>query len=101
MLFLVVFLFTGLASGQKKHYKKLYNMWYFGKRAGLNFNTNPPSPLFDGVINTLESSSSICDSNGNLLFYTDGDTIWNRNHQIMLNGTSSVNRINTAPSKAQ
>ena len=32
-------------------------------------------------------SSSISDTGGNLLFYTDGDTIWNQSHSIMANGT--------------
>ena len=27
------------------------------------------------------------DSNGNLLFYTDGATVWNKLHQVMANGT--------------
>jgi gliding motility-associated-like protein len=36
---------------------------------------------------TSEGSSSIADANGNLLFYTDGLTVWNRNHLVMTNGT--------------
>ncbi len=43
--------------------------------------------LTDGELNTIEGCSSISDYNGNLLFYTDGITIWNRNHQPMPNGT--------------
>jgi len=35
---------------------------------------------------TFESSSGICDKNGNLLFYTNGDTVYNRKHQPMKNG---------------
>ena len=30
---------------------------------------------------------SVSDSLGNLLFYSDGQTVWNRNHQTMPNGT--------------
>ncbi|MCF6295552.1 MAG: T9SS type B sorting domain-containing protein, partial [Flavobacteriaceae bacterium] len=30
--------------------------------------------------------STISDANGNLLFYSDGTTVWNRNHQVMPNG---------------
>ncbi|WP_164005544.1 T9SS type B sorting domain-containing protein [Psychroflexus aurantiacus] len=59
--------------------------WYFGRNAGITFNTNPPTALSDGQLNTLEGCSSISDSDGNLLMYTDGRTIWNRNHQIMPN----------------
>ncbi|MEP7254491.1 MAG: PKD domain-containing protein [Ferruginibacter sp.] len=62
------------------------NIWYFGEYAGLNFNTNPPTPLTDGQLNTYEGCASICDKNGQLLFYTDGRKVYNRNHQVMPNG---------------
>ena len=61
--------------------------WYFGHNAGLNFSTNPPIALFDGQIHNEEPAASISDPQGNLLFYTDGTTVWNRTHQTMLNGT--------------
>jgi gliding motility-associated-like protein len=61
------------------------NNWYFGQNAGITFNTTPPSVLLDGQLNTLEGCSSISSPNGDLLFYTDGRTIWTANHQIMPN----------------
>lgn len=61
------------------------NNWYFGGNAGITFITNPPSALTDGELNTSEGCSSISDPNGNLLMYTDGRTIWDRNHNIMPN----------------
>ena len=36
---------------------------------------------------TNGGSASISDNDGNLLFYTDGITVWNRNHEVMPNGT--------------
>lgn len=63
------------------------NIWYFGEQAGLSFNSGSPVPLLDGVINTIEGCASIADKNGKLLFYTDGITVWNNQHQIMSNGT--------------
>ena len=38
-------------------------------------------------INSGEGSSSISDSNGQLLFYTDGVTVWDKNNAVMQNGT--------------
>lgn len=70
--------------------QKEYNTWYFGDRAGLTFNTNQPTALTDGVMYTIESSSSICDEQGNLLFYTEGDTVWNKHHQYMKNEIGST-----------
>lgn len=66
--------------------QKEYSRWYFGNSAGINFNTTPPSVLTDGSMSALEGSSSICDENGNLLFYTDGDSVYNRLHNLMKNG---------------
>ena len=63
------------------------NNWYFGAQAGISFNGSPPIALADGVINTLEGCSAISDDTGQLLFYTDGVTVWNRQHRPMPNGT--------------
>ncbi|MES2681640.1 MAG: hypothetical protein V4635_17225, partial [Bacteroidota bacterium] len=60
--------------------------WYFGNQAGLDFMTNPPGILTNGVINTFEGCSGISDAAGNLLFYTDGITVWNSSHTMMSNG---------------
>lgn len=77
---LTVLLFTISLQAQE------HNIWYFGATAGLDFNSGIPTPLSDGQINTYEGTASIADSEGNLLFYTDGRIIWNQNHQIMENG---------------
>ncbi len=68
------------------------NIWYFGTKAGLNFNGGgAPTLLNNGAINSSgiegEGCSAISDGSGNLLFYTDGVTIYNRNHVAMTNGT--------------
>jgi gliding motility-associated-like protein len=60
--------------------------WYFGWNAGLDFNSGTPT-IINGQINTIEGEASISDSNGNLLFYTDGTKVWNKLHQVMPSGT--------------
>lgn len=62
------------------------NNWYFGRYAGLNFNTDPPTPLLDGELNTWEGCATISDKDGNLLMYTDGIKVWDRDHNQMPNG---------------
>ncbi|MBW2961374.1 T9SS type B sorting domain-containing protein [Mesonia aestuariivivens] len=75
------------------------NYWYFGVNAGVNFNTSPPTAITNGQLNTNEGCSSISDESGNLLFYTDGSTIWNRDHQIMSNANYfNGNGLNGDPS---
>lgn len=66
--------------------QKEANNWCFGINTGLSFNTSVPVS-FNSQINTSEGCSSISDHNGNLLFYTDGVTVFNRNHVAMPNGT--------------
>src|SRR4051812_2901458 len=61
--------------------------WYFGDNAGLNFSTTPPTVLTNGALVTSEGCASISGPSGNLLFYTDGSTVWNASHVPMANGT--------------
>lgn len=63
------------------------NIWYFGQNAGLDFNSGSPVALINGQLVTDEGCATISNSNGQLLFYTDGITVYNRNHVIMVNGT--------------
>jgi gliding motility-associated-like protein len=66
--------------------------WYFGQRAGLNFNAanGTVTALTDGQLNTLEGCASISDTDGNLLFYSDGRTVWNSLHQPMANASEAL-----------
>lgn len=61
--------------------------WYFGYNAGIHFNDDGSvNALAGGQMTTSEGCSSMSDADGNLLFYTDGRTVWDRNHLIMPNG---------------
>ena len=66
--------------------QKEANIWYFGENAGLDFSTGAPVPLLNSAMNKDEGCSSISDAGGNLLLYTDGMRVWNKNHQQMPNG---------------
>lgn len=48
-----------------------------------------PGPFNEGV-------ASISNSVGNLLFYTDGVTVWNRTHKPMLNGSNLPGHFSTS-----
>ncbi|QTE22949.1 T9SS type B sorting domain-containing protein [Polaribacter cellanae] len=63
--------------------QKEANFWYFGYNAGLDFSTGEPTALTDGLLNTDEGCSTISDKDGNLLFYTDGIILYNKNHEIV------------------
>ena len=73
--------------------------WYFGNFAGLEFNTGTPQALDNGALDTTEGCSAISDKDtGALLFYTEGTTIWNRNHEVMLNGTGLLGSLSSTQS---
>lgn len=80
------------------HSQKEANIWYFGENAGLDFNNDIPVALIDGQLNTYEGCATIADDNGNLIFYTDGITVWNKNHQVMSNGLGLMGDSSTTQS---
>ncbi len=61
--------------------------WYFGNGAGIRFNNDGSvSNANNGKLQTFEGCATISDSFGGLLFYTDGITVYNKNHEVMRNG---------------
>ncbi|WP_310560813.1 T9SS type B sorting domain-containing protein [Flavobacterium sp.] len=75
------FILTNAAFAQKEA-----AIWYFGNNAGLDFNSGSPVALTNGQLFTKEGCTTISDKDGNLLFYTDGSVVYNKNHQTMPNG---------------
>ncbi len=64
------------------------NIWYFGVNAGVDFNYNPPIALTNSAMVANEGTAVLSDSIGQLLFYTDGITVWNRQHDTLFNGNN-------------
>lgn len=70
--------------------------WYFPENVGIRFDAQGVYSIPEGKIGTAvpanvqnrptEGGACMSDSKGNLLFYTDGITIWNRNHTPMKGG---------------
>ncbi|MBK7872311.1 MAG: hypothetical protein IPJ74_17365 [Saprospiraceae bacterium] len=58
-------------------------IWYFGNSAGLNFNNMPPTIAAGSAINTGEGCAMAFNQTKALLFYTDGTTIWRKDHTPM------------------
>ncbi len=94
-IFILLFIGLSLHSFSQKQTA----FWYFGSFAGLDFNSGNPIALTDGQVNTEEGCTAISNFNGELLFYTDGITIWNKNHEIMLNG-DNLNGHNSSTNSA-
>jgi uncharacterized protein (TIGR02145 family) len=78
--FLCLLPFLGFSQGE-------WNQWRFGNHAGLSFNILPPVSISGSAMVTYNSTASVSDSLGNLLFYSDGASVWNKNNQLMPNGS--------------
>jgi hypothetical protein len=70
------------------------NIWYFGDGAGLDFNRDPdnpdaptPRPIENPHPQNIPAGvTTISDQAGEVLFYTDGQTVWDLNGNPMQNG---------------
>src|SRR5687767_5939833 len=79
-----------------QNFHKETNTWYMGELIGLDFNSGVAVPLNNGLIFTDEGVATISDTNGALLFYTDGRTIRNRLHQLMPNGSGLYGNVSSS-----
>ena len=66
--------------------QKEANIWYFGGGAGLDFNFTPIKVLLDGQSGRQEGNGCLSDSNGKLIYYTNGEIVWNNKQEIIKNG---------------
>lgn len=72
------------------------NIWYFGDGAGLDFNPDPtdpnaptPRPIASAHPQDIPAgTTTISDQAGQVLFYTDGESVWDLNGDLMANGDS-------------
>ena len=73
-------------------------VWYFGgywtnpsSSAGIEFNGGSiTSRNNEAAYYFYESSSVVSDGSGNVLFYTDGLKVWDKNHAVMTNGNGLI-----------
>lgn len=59
------------------------NIWYFGNKAGIDFNVRPPQALNKSAMNAPEGCAIICDRNGQVIFYTDGSQVWDKTNTMI------------------
>ena len=83
---LLVLLLFNCVLPQLASAQRATDRWYFGRQAGLSFASGAPTPLLDGAMTTYEGCATATTKRGELLFYTDGQTVWNRLHQPMPGG---------------
>lgn len=62
-----------------------FDQWRFGYNAGVSFSTSP-SFVTGSAISASEGSATVSNCDGELLFYTDGMTVWGSDNSMMTNG---------------
>jgi large repetitive protein len=67
------------------------NIWYFGDKAGIDFNPitslDPPTTraITTSAMTAPEGCSIICDRNGDVIFYTNGQEVFDKNNALIAN----------------
>lgn len=84
LIIIPLLIFNLFIKGQNKR----GNHWYFGYEAGINFNGSFPVAETNGKMESIEGTCSISDTSGNVLFYSNGEKVWNKNHVVMPNGNN-------------
>ncbi len=79
-------IFLSLLNSLNLYAQREADNWILNAGAGLNFTTGDPVPLFINSPLYFHDGAIMSDSLGDILFYFDGNTVWNRNDEVMLNG---------------
>lgn len=77
-----------------------HNVWYFGGYKKLDFNSGLPVYSGNSPMYSTEGCSSVCDSNGNILFFSNGFAVWDKNEILMPNG-NNLNGHNSSSQSCQ
>ncbi len=64
--------------------QKQADLWYFGEKAGIDFRNGAATAITDqDVMTSFKGSAIICDSLGNLQFFTNAKLVWDRTFNPM------------------
>ena len=70
-------------------YDRMNYNWFFGKNSGISFNpiqSGGTPVILSGAMESQEGVASISNREGQLLFYTNGETVYTSGNTIMTNG---------------
>ena len=72
--------------------------WYFGSGAGLEIADGSATAIDGSPLGTDEGCASICGTDGNLLFFTNGERVYGSDLSVMPNGNGLAGHFSTAQS---
>ncbi len=73
-------------------------IWYFGNRCGLDFTSGSPVAIANSMMKADEGCVTVSNNANQILFYSNGDTVWNANHVPMSNGTGLYGQLSASQS---
>lgn len=85
-----------------QHFSERNKIWAFGYKAGIDFSSGIPVPFISGLDYFFysEGNASVCDTMGNLLFYSNGFSVYNRHHSLMPHGDTIAPYITYSTTQA-
>lgn len=79
----VLTLVSGILSNLVGRAQPSNTHWYFGQGTGISFFTGIPQAVTQSQTTVYEACATLSDEQGNLLFYTNGESVWDRTHAVM------------------
>ncbi|MBK6884698.1 MAG: hypothetical protein IPH05_17535 [Flavobacteriales bacterium] len=73
----------------------LLALWF---QLRIDFSSGTPVAI-STPLSTDEGCASISDTNGQLLFYSNGETVWDRNNNVMPNGSGAIQQLQFQPER--
>ena len=98
--YIVILFFIFICNYSFAQPNKRTNHWFFANNISIDFNTGEPVKGNPCPIDSLGwgSSSIMSDTNGNLLFYSDGFYVYNKNNEKMQNSWAGLDYVQGAQS---
>ncbi|MBL7712366.1 MAG: hypothetical protein JNL13_07885, partial [Chitinophagaceae bacterium] len=84
LMLLALLCFSSPSVAQKEN-----NVWVYGDRSGLDFNSGSPVYITTAA-DGREGTASVSDTDGKLLFYADGQNLYDNAHTLMPGSTGLI-----------
>jgi hypothetical protein len=86
-LSLIIIAFNSISAFAQRPYEtnpdaKRANVWIFENYNRIDFNSQIV-PLSNPKIYNSEGSSVLCDKNGNLVLFSNGDSLWDKDNKLI------------------
>ena len=100
LLLYISIIIISVSSSVGQNVSNYNDNWVFGLNHRMDFSSGTPTYVAGSSIGTtnIEGVSAISDGNGNLLFYTDGTSVYDANDNPMPNGNGNLDGYFSATS---